>query len=82
MTKRDLFDWAINKGCESIPMGNNNAPAVFLYHEENNTRAIFNTQRMEQQADEEFICMICLQLRIEIPNYGKKAIETINKLRN
>lgn len=80
MTKRDLLDWTINHGCESTPIPNDRSFALVLKN--GSRRAVFNTHRMDNQADPEFIYLICTRLGIPVPNYGTSASGMIDDLDN
>jgi hypothetical protein len=78
MTKSDLLDWAHNHGCDSKPIPNDRSFALILTN--GSRTAVFNTVRMDLQADPEFICLICTRLGIPIPTYGSSASKMIDDI--
>jgi hypothetical protein len=68
MTKADLLDWAISHGCISVPTTNDKSFALFL--RKDNRQAIFNTHRMDEEVDIEYITFVCIRLNIPIPLAG------------
>jgi hypothetical protein len=80
MTKQDLFDWCISHGCKIVPMPNSTIGSVMIRHDENEKQIASDVRGMDKPVSDNYVCLICTRLGIQIPNYGKSAEDLINKL--
>lgn len=73
MTKRELYQWILKKGCKQIPLPDSTTmKAIYFENPRTGGYAILNTPVDDRKMFPATVLAICLSLNIEIPpNVGE-----------
>lgn len=80
MTRKDLANYLYACNCEIEQLPDGRARVIMYKNPKTGTHAFLYSPVDETEVARYTVCAICTKLGIEVPPYGKPAIEVNNKI--